>query len=56
MEGNDKALVVGVISALLLTWQWTVNHNLRQENDRIQAQLQQVQLQLQSFREGVLSR
>lgn len=56
MDGNDKALIVGIMGALLLTWQWTVNHQLQRENDRIQAQLQQTQLQLQSFREGVLSR
>lgn len=56
MDGNDKALLVGVVGALLLTWQWTINRSLREENARVQAQLQQVQLQLQSFREGVLSR
>ncbi|WP_171974851.1 hypothetical protein [Leptolyngbya sp. 'hensonii'] len=56
MEGNDKALLVGVLGALLVVWQWTGTQALKRDNDRLQAQLLQVQLQLQSFREGVLSK
>lgn len=48
--------MVGIFAALILVWQWGGNEQLRKENDRLQAQLQQTQLQLQSFREGVLSR
>lgn len=56
MADNDKALMVAIASAMILVWQWGGNEQLRRENDRLQSQLQQTQLQLQSFREGVLSR
>ncbi len=56
MADNDKALLVAIASAMILVWQWGGAEQLRRENDRLQSQLQQTQLQLQSFREGVLSR
>lgn len=56
VDANDKALLVAIASAMILVWQWGGTEQLRKENDRLQSQLQQTQLQLQSFREGVLSR
>lgn len=56
VDANDKALLVAIAAAMILIWQWGGNEALKRENERLQSQLQQTQLQLQSFREGVLSR
>lgn len=56
MESNDRALLVGILGAVLLVWQWSGSEALRRENQQLQFQLAQTQQQFEAFRQGVLSR
>lgn len=53
MDGNDKALIVGILSALLVTWQWTGYRALQSDNLRLQAELTQMKQQFDAYRLGV---
>lgn len=60
MQDNDKAFLVGLIGVVLILIQWS-NHNaanqvLMNKVYSLESENKELQIKLDSFREGVLSR